>query len=101
MESIRNFQFRPFAWMIHAWKKTPTPLVLFSLEHLQPLEAPRPKFGEIFIRTGYKTGVDGNIFLVGTPAFAHQRGYSFKIASSRYTKASPTVRRSDQPQSGD
>jgi hypothetical protein len=59
------------------------------LEYLQPFEAPGPKSGVIFVWIGYKTGVGGIIFPVGTSAFAHQRGCSFKIASSRYTKASP------------
>jgi hypothetical protein len=76
-------------------------VLLRLLEHLQLCEALGPKSGDIFIQIRCKTGVGDNIFPVGTPAFAHQRGLSFKIASSRYTKASPTVRRSGQPQSGD
>jgi hypothetical protein len=64
--------------------------VVMLLEHLQPFEAPGPKSDIIFARIGCKMGVGGIIFPVGTPAFDHQRRYSFKIASSRYTKASLT-----------
>jgi hypothetical protein len=45
-----------------------------NLEHLQPFEAPGPKSGHIFVLIGCKTGAGGNIFPVGTPAFAYLRG---------------------------
>jgi hypothetical protein len=44
--------------------------LLLALEHLQPLEAPGPKSGDIFARIGCKTGVGGSNFPVVTPAFA-------------------------------
>jgi hypothetical protein len=45
-------------------------VIPYLLEHLQPLEAPGPKSGDIFVRIGCKTGVGGSNFPVVTPAFA-------------------------------
>jgi hypothetical protein len=42
------------------------------LEHLQSFEAPALKSGDTFTRIGWKTGVGGIIFPVGTPTFDHK-----------------------------